>query len=82
MTATTDTSTTAAPSAFAQIALQAFIEQDRTRVLQARKDRKLRLALRSLDLSDESTDLAWYYAETQKIMESNDEKIAVLESDL
>ena len=76
------TTTDIQPSMLAQVALQSFIEADRTRVTQARRDRRVRQSLRCLDLSDDSADLSWYYVETQKIMDSNDEKIAVLEDDI
>jgi hypothetical protein len=70
---TTNTTTTTRSPACG-LALQRFIEVERARLLVDRKEKALNQALLHLDLTDDSPDLAWYYAETQKVIEEYDAK--------
>lgn len=75
MTITSETPTET-PSMAAQFALQRFIEQERVRLTLARKEKALLKALSLMDTTDNSADLAWYYRESQKIIDANEVKAA------
>lgn len=71
---TTTTTTMPAPSAYARVALQAFLEQERVRFSLDRKEQALTQALDRIDLSEGSSDLVWFYAESQKIIDQFEAK--------
>jgi hypothetical protein len=75
MTTSTEVPT---PSAHAKVALQRFVEQERARLLLGKKEKALHQALLSMDRSDDSADLAWYYEQTQQVIERNDLKAEAL----